>query len=92
LECPRQRHRSQGPLDPVAKEGRRENEVMQPGNPTANAAANAPANPAAKAPPNAPANAAGYATINAAKAANIQGNPLPNPRCNAGAVTPQVSN
>jgi hypothetical protein len=51
----------------VAEEGRGENEVMQPGNPAANDAANAPANPAANAPPNAPANAAGYAANNAAK-------------------------
>jgi hypothetical protein len=63
---------------------------MQPGNPAANAAANAPANPAANAPPNAPANVVGYAANNAANAANIQGNPPPNPRCNAGAQPPLV--
>jgi hypothetical protein len=40
-ERPCQRCRSQGPLDPVAEEGRGENEVAQP----VNAAANAPANP-----------------------------------------------
>jgi hypothetical protein len=34
-ERPRQRHRSNGPLEPVAEEGRGENEVMQPANPTA---------------------------------------------------------
>jgi hypothetical protein len=50
-EHPRQQRRRQGPLDPVAEEGRGENEVMQPGNPAANAAANAPANPTANAPP-----------------------------------------
>jgi hypothetical protein len=72
----------------VAKEGRGENEVMQPGNPAANAAA--PANPAANAPRNALANATGYAANNAADAANIQGNPPLNPRCNAGTQPPLV--
>jgi hypothetical protein len=43
----------------VAEEGQGENEVMQPVNPAANAAADAPANPAANAPANAPANTAG---------------------------------
>jgi hypothetical protein len=43
----------------VAEEGSGENKVMQPGNPAANAAANAPANPVANAPPNALANDAG---------------------------------
>jgi hypothetical protein len=62
-ECPRQRCRSQGPLDPVAEEGRGENEVAQPVNPAANAGANAPANPAANALANAPANAAGNAAV-----------------------------
>jgi hypothetical protein len=70
-ERPRQQRRSQGPLDPVAEEGRGENEVVQPANRTANAAANAPANPAANAPANAPANAVGNAANNAANAANI---------------------
>jgi hypothetical protein len=74
----------------VAEEGRGENEVMQPGNPAANTAAYAPANPAANAPANTPANAAGYATNNAANAANIQGDPAPNPRRNAGAQPPPV--
>jgi hypothetical protein len=74
----------------VAEEGRGENEVMQPGNPTACTAANAPANPAANAPANAPANAAGYATNNAVNAANIQGDPAPNPRRIAGAQPPPV--
>jgi hypothetical protein len=58
-EHPRQRRRSQGPLGPVAEEGQGENEVAQPVNPAANAAANAPANPVATAPTNDPANAAG---------------------------------
>jgi hypothetical protein len=89
-EHPRQRRRSQGPLDPVAEEGRGKNEVMQPANPAANAAANAPDNPAANAPANAPANAAGNAANNAANATNIQGNPAPNPRRNAGAQPPPV--
>jgi hypothetical protein len=43
-ERPRQRRRSQGPLDPVAEEGRGENEVAQPVNPAANAAANTQSN------------------------------------------------
>jgi hypothetical protein len=67
----------------VDVEGRGENKVMQPGNPAANAAANAPANPTTNAPPNAQANAAGYAANNAGNAANIQGDPAPNPRRNA---------
>jgi hypothetical protein len=50
LERPRQRRRSQGPLDPVAEEGRGKNEVMQLANPAANVAANAPADPTANAP------------------------------------------
>jgi hypothetical protein len=66
----------------VAKEGRGENEVMQPANPVANPVANAPAN--------APANAAGNAANNSANAANIQGDPAPDPRCNAGAQPPPV--
>jgi hypothetical protein len=70
-ERPRQRCHSQGPLDPVAEEGRGENEVAQPVNPAANDVANAPANPAANAPANVPANAAGNAVNNAANAANI---------------------
>jgi hypothetical protein len=41
----------------MAEEGRGENEVVQPVNPAANAAANAPANPAANAPANPAANA-----------------------------------
>jgi hypothetical protein len=89
-ERPCQRRRSQGPLDPVAEEGRGQNEVIQPANPTANAAANAPANPAANAPANALANAADNAANNAANATNIQGNPAPNPRHNAGALPPLV--
>jgi hypothetical protein len=70
-ERPRQRCRSQGPLDLVAEEGRGENEVVLPANPAANATANAPANPAANAPANALANAAGNAANNAANDANI---------------------
>jgi hypothetical protein len=70
-ERPRQRRRSQGPLDPVAEEGRGENKVVQPANPAANAAANALANLAANALANALANAAGNAANNAANAANI---------------------
>jgi hypothetical protein len=58
-ERPHQRRRSQGPLDLVAEEGRGENKVMQPANPSANAAANAPVNTAANAPANAPVNAVG---------------------------------
>jgi hypothetical protein len=58
LERPRQQHCSQGPLDPVAEEGRGQNEVVQPVNPAANTATNAPANPAANAPSNALANVA----------------------------------
>jgi hypothetical protein len=81
-ERPRQRRRSQGPLDPVDEEGRGENEVVQPVNPAANVVANAPANPAANAPANTPANVAGNAVNNAANAANIQGNTAPNPRHN----------
>jgi hypothetical protein len=73
-------------LDPVAEEGRGENEVIQPANPAANAAANAPANPAANALANAPANA----TNNAANADNIEGNPTSNPRRNARAQPPLV--
>jgi hypothetical protein len=78
-----------GPLDPVAEEGRGENEVMQPANPAASAAANAPANPAANAPGNAPTNA-GNTANNAANAVNIQGNPAPNPRRDVGAQPPPV--
>jgi hypothetical protein len=63
---------------------------MQPANLAANVAANAPANPAANAPTNAPANAAGNAANNAANAANIQGDPAPNPRCNTGAQPPPI--
>jgi hypothetical protein len=65
----------------VAQEGRGENEVMQPANPAANAAANDPANPAAN---------AGNTANNAANVANIQRNPAPNPRRNAGAQPPLV--
>jgi hypothetical protein len=62
-EHPRQRRCSQGPLEPVAEDGRRENEVVQPVNPAANAAANAPAN--------APANTAGNVINNATNTANV---------------------
>jgi hypothetical protein len=89
-KCPRQRRRSQGPLDPAAEEGRGENEVVQPVNPAANAAANAPANPTANATTNAPANVVGNVVNNAANAANIQGNATPNSRHNAGAQPPLV--
>jgi hypothetical protein len=70
-ERPGQRRRSQGPLDPVAEEGRGENKVVQPANPAANVAANVPANPAANAPANALVNVAGNAVNNATNAANI---------------------
>jgi hypothetical protein len=63
-EHPRQQCRNNGPLEPVAEEGRGENEVMQWDNPAANAAANAPANAAA--------NAMGNVANNAANAANTQ--------------------
>jgi hypothetical protein len=89
-QVPRQRRRSQGPLDPVAEEGQGENEVVQSVNPVANVAANAPANPATNAPVKAPANAAGNVVNNAANAANFQGNAAPNPRHNAGAQPPPV--
>jgi hypothetical protein len=89
-ECPRQRRRSQGPLDPVVEEGRGKNEVAQPVNPTANAAANAPANPATNALANDPANAAGNIVNNAANAANAHANVAPNPRHNTGAQPPLV--
>jgi hypothetical protein len=89
-ERPRQRHHSQGPLDPVAEEGQGENEVAQPVNLAANAAANALANPAANAPANDPADAAGNVVNNAANATNIQANVAPNPRHNAGAQPPLV--
>jgi hypothetical protein len=69
----------------VAEEGRGENEVVQPFNPTANAAANAPTNPTSNAPAKAPANAADNIFNNTANAANIQGNAAPNPRHNVGA-------
>jgi hypothetical protein len=74
----------------VVEEGRCENKVMQPANTAANATDNAPANPAANALANALANAAGNAANNAANAANIQGDPAPNPRHNAGAQPPPV--
>jgi hypothetical protein len=74
----------------VAKEGRGENEVMQPANPTANAAANPAANAATNAPANAAANAAGIVANNAANAANTQENAAANQRQNAGAQPPLV--
>jgi hypothetical protein len=89
-ERPRQRRRSQGPLEPVAEEGRGENEVVQLVNPAANVAANAPTNPAANAPANASANAAVNVVNNAANATNIQGNVVANPRQNVGAQPPPV--
>jgi hypothetical protein len=89
-ERPRQRCRSQGPLDPVAKEGRGENEVEQPVNPAANAAANAPPNPVANAPANDPTNVTGNVVNNVVNATNIQANIAPNPRHNAGAQPPLV--
>jgi hypothetical protein len=89
-KCPRQRRRSQGPLEPVAEEGRGENEVVQLVNPAANAAANAPAKPAANAMANPPVNAAGSVANNAANAANVQGNAAANPGHNAGAQPPLV--
>jgi hypothetical protein len=75
-ERPRQHHCNKGSLELVAEEGRGENKVMQPANPTANAAAN----PAANAAANAPANAAANATGNVA---NAQANTTP--RKNVGA-------
>jgi hypothetical protein len=89
-EHPRQRHRNQGPLEPVAEEGRGENKVVQPVNPAANAAANAPTNPATNAPANAPANTADNVVNNAANATNVQGNAAPNPRHNAGVQLPPI--
>jgi hypothetical protein len=78
----------------VAEEGRGENEVMQPANPTANAAANAPANPAANALANAPisvtANAADNVANNTANAANVQRDAAANPWQNAEAQPPPV--
>jgi hypothetical protein len=74
----------------VAKEGRGENEIVQPVNPSANAAANAPANPAANALANAPANVVDNVANNAANAANVKGNTTPNPRHNAGAQPPPI--
>jgi hypothetical protein len=70
-ERSRQRRRSKDPLDPVAEEGRDENEVAQPVNPAANTAANAPANPVAYTPANDEANTVGNITNNVAKAANV---------------------
>jgi hypothetical protein len=69
-ERPWQRCRSQGPLNPVAEEGRGENEVVQLVNPAAHAAANAPVNPATNTPANAPANVACNTINNAANVAN----------------------
>jgi hypothetical protein len=89
-ERPRQRCHSQGPLEPVAEEGRGENEVVQPVNPTADVAANSPANPVANAPANALANATGNIANNAANAANISRNVVANPTQNAGAQPPLV--
>jgi hypothetical protein len=74
----------------VAKEGRGEDEVAQPVNPAANAAANMPANPVANASANDPVNAAGNVINNAADAANVQANIAPNPRHNAGAQHPPI--
>jgi hypothetical protein len=74
----------------MAEEGRGENEVVQPVNPTANAAANAPANPAANDTANAPTNTAGNVTNNAANTANIQGNAVANQGQNAGAQPPLI--
>jgi hypothetical protein len=93
-EHPRQRRRSNGPLEPVAEEGQGENEVKQPVNPAANATANAPANPAANAPTNGPANATanivGNASNNVANAANAQANTTANPWQNLGVQAPPV--
>jgi hypothetical protein len=69
-----------GPLEPVAEEGRGENEVIQPVNPTANAAANPPASAAA--------NDAGNVANNTANAAGTQPNITANPRQNVGAQPP----
>jgi hypothetical protein len=93
-ERPRQRCRSNGPLEPVAEEGRGENKVMQPANPAANAAVNPVANPTANATSNPPANAAVNAAVNvvnnAANAANAQANAAANPWQNAGVQPPPV--
>jgi hypothetical protein len=90
LECPHQQRRNNGPLEPVAEEGRGENEVMQPANPAANAASNLAATVAANALANASANAAANVANNAANAANTQANAAANPRQNAGAQPPPV--
>jgi hypothetical protein len=74
----------------MAEEGRDENEVIQPVNPSPNAAANAPANPTANAPANAPANATDNIANNATNASNIQGKAAANPKHNAGAQPPPV--
>jgi hypothetical protein len=65
-------------LEPVAEEGRGENEVMQLANPATNAAVNPATNPAVNVAANPPANA----TVNAA---NTQANTTANPRQNTGA-------
>jgi hypothetical protein len=75
-EHPRQRRRSNGPLEPVAEEGRGENKVMQPANPAANAAVNPVANPTANATSNHPANAA----VNAAVTSSTMQLMLPMPK------------
>jgi hypothetical protein len=93
-EHPRQRCRSNGPLEPVAEEGRGENEVMQSADSAANAAANPAANPAPNAAANplanATANVVGNVADNAANAPGAQANTAANPRQNAGAQPPSV--
>jgi hypothetical protein len=74
----------------VAEEGQGKNEVAQPVNPAANAAANTLVNPTANAPANDTTNAAGNVVNNAANAANVQANTTPNPRHNAEAPPPLV--
>jgi hypothetical protein len=80
---------SNTPLEPVAEEGRGENEVVQPvnpaANPTANHAANVAANATANPPTNVTANAVSNVANNAANDACAQPNIATNPRQNAGA-------
>jgi hypothetical protein len=86
IGTPSQRCHGNGPLEPVAEEGRGEIEVVLSVNPAAYAAANAAANPLA----NAVANATCNVTNNAANAAGAQPNVAANPRQNARAQPPPV--
>jgi hypothetical protein len=87
-EDPHQQHCSNGPIEPVAEEGRGENEVMQSVNPATNAAANPATNAAANRPANAATNAAGNVANNAVNAASAQANAAANPGENVGAQPP----